>query len=192
MPTDARSTDVAFTSSESDNLAVFVTNFANNEKRNIPLNLQFPADPGGRASEQYLQVHSANGIVFSPDGRYAFVAGKADIVNNTFFVQQDETPRYTGGNIGIIKDPLGANPQLVAATRPVPFGRPNDLTISPDGQYLYVGYQGIEVEVTPPVIEQQPDPNNPGEFIDVVIVPGVYAQGGVMIFDVCRDDRPDR
>src|SRR5262249_20211072 len=48
--------------------------------------------------------------------------------------------------IGIIKDPLGPNPQLVAATRPIPFGFPVDLAISEDGRYLYVSYQGLPLQ----------------------------------------------
>ncbi|MHC5733046.1 MAG: hypothetical protein ACYTXY_55255, partial [Nostoc sp.] len=42
--------------------------------------------------------------------------------------------------IGIIKDPLGENPQLVAATRPIPLGLVTDLALSNDDQYLYASY----------------------------------------------------
>ncbi|MEZ2250366.1 hypothetical protein [Microcoleus sp.] len=45
-----------------------------------------------------------------------------------------------GGNIGIIKDPLGPNPQLVAATEPVPGILTNNVTLSGDGKYLIGSY----------------------------------------------------
>ena len=42
-----------------------------------------------------------------------------------------------GGNIGIIKDPLGPNPKLVAATEPVPGSLTNNnVPLSSDGKYL--------------------------------------------------------
>ena len=48
-----------------------------------------------------------------------------------------------GGNIGIIQDPLGSNPKLVGATRPIPFSFPDNLVLSPDGKYLYAAYRSI-------------------------------------------------
>src|SRR5262249_22179601 len=108
-----------------------------------------------------LSVHNASGIVFSPDGKYAFVTGRADQVNSNFgggyagfgnnlnsggvsgYLDQFANPLYADGNVGIIKDPLTDHPQLVAATRPVPYGFPVDVAISNDGQYLYVSYQGL-------------------------------------------------
>src|SRR6202035_139778 len=103
-----------------------------------------------------------SGIVFTPDGSYAFITGRADQVNSAFgggfngvglnaggvsgFLDQTANPLYTDGNVGIIKDPLGPNPQLVAATRPIPFGFPEDLALSADGHYLYVSYQGLPLD----------------------------------------------
>src|SRR5205823_3179236 len=45
----------------------------------------------------------------------------------------------SGGNVGIIKDPLGLHggPQLVAVTRPIPLGAVHDVALSPDGKLLY-------------------------------------------------------
>ncbi|MGB8688091.1 MAG: hypothetical protein WCD53_12245, partial [Microcoleus sp.] len=45
-----------------------------------------------------------------------------------------------GGNIGIIKDPLGPNPKLVAATEPVPGILTNNVALSGDGKYLIGSY----------------------------------------------------
>ena len=47
-----------------------------------------------------------------------------------------------GSNIGIIKDPL-TNPQLVAATRPIPDGFATDLVLSGDSKYLYASYPNL-------------------------------------------------
>ena len=95
-------------------------------------------------------MHSANGIAVytytnpqtGAQETYAFVAGRADIVNNTFFTDQDDDPLFEGGNVGIIKDPFGPNPKLIAATRPIADSFPTDLALSADGEYLYVSYQG--------------------------------------------------
>jgi len=72
-----------------------------------------------------------------------------------------------GGNIGIIKDPLGSNPKLVAATQPVPGSLTNNVALSSDGKYLIGSY---------------PSPEGPGnayvfnveEIIKTVENPGDY------------------
>ena len=51
---------------------------------------------------------------------------------------------HAGSNIGIIEDPFGTNPRLVAATRPLPNGFPWDLSLSSDGSLLYATY-GLRV-----------------------------------------------
>ncbi len=67
------------------------------------------------------------------DGKYAFVAGR----NTTKLILGEP---QAGGNIGIIKDPLGPNPQLVAATEPVPEHFTNNVALSSDGKYLIGSY----------------------------------------------------
>jgi hypothetical protein len=47
-------------------------------------------------------------------------------------------------NIGIFKDALGDNPQLVAATRQIPYATASDLAVSSDGRFLFAAYPGIE------------------------------------------------
>ncbi len=147
--------DVGFTNAEADALGVFVTNFAASQKRTIPLDL----DKLATALNPQLAVHNASGIVFTPDGSYAFVAARADQVNKVFggefngfsfngggvsgYLDQSANPLYEAGNVAIIKDPLTDHPQVVAATRPTPHGFPVDLALSADGRYLYVSYQGL-------------------------------------------------
>src|SRR4028118_1752613 len=88
-----------------------------------PLSLGVPTD--------YFDVNEAVAVTVTPDRKYAFVAGRNSRANvNT----------REGGNIGIIKDPLGPNPQLVAATRPIPDSLPNNLALSSDGKYLIASY----------------------------------------------------
>jgi DNA-binding beta-propeller fold protein YncE len=153
--------DVAFTNAESD-AGVWVTNSTAGTKRSIVLDLEKFAS---RRNPQ-LAVNNAHGIVFTPDGRYAIIAGRADLVTKTFgggfngegidavgitgFLDNNNNPFYEAGNIGIIKDPLGPNPQLVAATRTVPGGYPTDLEISADGSLLYVSFQGFPVQAGEP------------------------------------------
>jgi YD repeat-containing protein len=138
---------IAFTNAQVDNYGVQILNGAQDQKRTVSLNL----DP--------LKVHDASGIVVTPDGKYAFIAGRADIVPKSFgggfdgagieaggvsaYLDQTANPLFEDGDVGIIQDPFGPNPKLVAATRPIPYGFPTDLALSADGKYLYVSYQGL-------------------------------------------------
>ncbi|MEI9924472.1 MAG: VCBS domain-containing protein [Bradyrhizobium sp.] len=149
--------DVGFTNSGSDGAAVFVTHLASGQKVTIPFDL----DKYTTAGNSQLSVHNAGGIVFASYNGidFALVAGRADQVTSVFgggfngsdlnatgddgFLDQTANPLYEDGNIGIIVNPFSTSPQLVAATRPIPFGFPVDLAISDDGRYLYVSYQGL-------------------------------------------------
>ncbi|WP_044172758.1 DUF4114 domain-containing protein, partial [Kamptonema formosum] len=84
----------------------------------------------------YFDVNEGVAVTVMPDGRYAFVAGR----NRQGSVLQ--TDKRAGGNIGIIKDPL-TNPQLVAATRPIPQALTADLVLSNDSKYLYASYPNL-------------------------------------------------
>ena len=46
-----------------------------------------------------------------------------------------------GGSIGIIRDPAGLFGKVVAVTRPIPYAFPDNLVLSPDGEYLYAAYR---------------------------------------------------
>ena len=78
-----------------------------------------------------FEVNEGVDVTVTPDGKYAFVAGR----NTKKILELDANP-LAGGNIGIIKDPLGPNPQLVAATEPVPGVFTNKVALSGDGKYL--------------------------------------------------------
>ncbi|MFB8793804.1 MAG: hypothetical protein U7126_06140 [Microcoleus sp.] len=81
-----------------------------------------------------FEVNEGVAVTVTADGKYAFVAGR-----NSKKIILGEDP-LAGGNIGIIKDPLGPNPKLVAATEPVPGILTNNVTLSGDGKYLIGSY----------------------------------------------------
>ncbi|WP_341735970.1 DUF4114 domain-containing protein [Microcoleus sp. CAWBG640] len=94
-----------------------------------PLSLGFPTD--------YFDVNEGVSVTVTRDGRYGFVAGR-----NSGSLGPSADVR-SGGNIGIIKDPLGPNPQLIGATRPIPETLTNDLVLSNDNKYLYGSYPSL-------------------------------------------------
>ncbi|TAE00389.1 MAG: hypothetical protein EAZ96_21280 [Oscillatoriales cyanobacterium] len=81
-----------------------------------------------------FEVNEGVAVTVTADGKYAFVAGR-----NSKKIILGEDP-LAGGNIGIIQDPLGPNPKLVAATEPVPGVLTNNVTLSGDGKYLIGSY----------------------------------------------------
>jgi len=85
----------------------------------------------------YFDVDEGVAVTIMKDGSYAFVAGRDTKGNEgeSFFPDPRE-----GGNIGIIKDPLGPNPELVAATRPIPGRYTNNVLLSNDDRYLVGSY----------------------------------------------------
>lgn len=85
-----------------------------------------------------FEVNEGVAVTVTADGKYAFVAGR-----NRRKIIEGANP-LAGGNIGIIKDPLGPNPQLVAATEPVPGVLTNNVTLSGDGKYLIGSYPNID------------------------------------------------
>ncbi|MEG4336309.1 DUF4114 domain-containing protein [Microcoleus sp. D3_18_C2] len=93
------------------------------EVRYAPLSLGVAND--------YFDVNEAVAVTVTQDGKYAFVAGR----NSRAKINTRE-----GGNIGIIANPLGPNPQLVAATRPIPGSLTNNVALSSDGKYLIASY----------------------------------------------------
>ncbi|TAF98087.1 MAG: hypothetical protein EAZ45_21065 [Oscillatoriales cyanobacterium] len=82
-----------------------------------------------------FEVNEGVAVTMTADGKYAFVAGR----NSKKIIEVDANP-LAGGNIGIIKDPLGPNPKLVAATEPVPGSLTNNVALSSDGKYLIGSY----------------------------------------------------
>ena len=99
----------------------------------------------------WFDVNDAVSVVVTDDLEYGFVAA----FNRPYVIEglDDRNPFSgdipAGSNIGIIKDPLGlteSGPDLVAATRPIPFGFTSDLVLSASNDQLYVSYPGIALE----------------------------------------------
>ena len=85
----------------------------------------------------YFDVDEGVAVTVMKDGEYAFVAGRDTRGNagTSFYPDKRE-----GGNIGIIKDPLGDNPRLVAATRPIPGSVTNNVSLTGDDKFLLASY----------------------------------------------------
>ena len=81
-------------------------------------------------------------VTVMKDGSYAFVAGRDTRGNAGTSIYPD---KREGGNIGIIKDPLGDNPQLVAATRPIPESLTNNVMLTGDDKYLVGSYPTLSL-----------------------------------------------
>ena len=90
------------------------------------------------SDSDYFDVNEGVAVTITKDGQYAFVAGR----NNRGNVNPSDA--RSGGNIGIIFDPLGPNPRLVAATRPIPGSLTNNVALSSDGKYLIASYPTLE------------------------------------------------
>jgi DNA-binding beta-propeller fold protein YncE len=96
----------------------------------------------------YFAVNNPQGIALTKNRQWAFVTGFNQYVRNSASADPDVNPTKPGGStVGIIFNPFGLPglpaPFVVAATRPIPFGFPDNLVLSPDEHYLYVAYRGI-------------------------------------------------
>jgi hypothetical protein len=121
-----------------------------------------------------FEVNNARAVAVTPDGKYAFVAGY-DIPDENDPSHNQGIPAFNpaGSNIGIVANPFGdptlaaatgfGVPTLVAATRSIPEGFPYDVTVSPDGRYLYATFPSIPVK----------DPTT-----------GQQSDGAVMVYDI--------
>src|SRR5262249_30015904 len=137
---------VAFTNAEADAAGVEVARLTDpspsgsssgspDQKTVLPLTLdpndlppdnpiaQYYQAHAAQYGSQWLEVHNAGGIVFTPDAKYAFVAGRADLVTSVTgggfdgvglqasqisgYLDQLQNPIYEDGNVAIIKNPLG-------------------------------------------------------------------------------------
>jgi hypothetical protein len=106
----------------------------------------------------FFDVNEGVAVTVTADGKYAFVAGR----NSTKIILDEP---QAGGNIGIIKDPLGPNPTLVAATEQVPGSLTNNVTLSGDGKYLIGSYPTLDLKGNTYVLDV-------GEIIKTVENPG--------------------
>ena len=109
----------------------------------------------------YFDVNEGVAVVTTQDQKYGFVTG----FNGSFFGSKVESIDgvQAGSNIGIIKNPLGPNPQLIAATRPIPMGFATDLVLSNDDKYLYATYSlggGVYIFDVEEIIQTLEHPGN--------------------------------
>jgi hypothetical protein len=111
----------------------------------------------------FFDVNEGVAVTVTPDKKYAFVAGRN---SQKIFLDSGAVPE-AGGNIGIIKDPLGPNPKLVAATEPVPGALTNNVTLSSDGKYLIGSYPTLDLKGNTYVLDV-------GEIIKTVENPRGY------------------
>ena len=133
---------MTFTNSAKDSRGFGVLDITNNDPVSFAAATRY-ANLGLGSDFDYFDVNEGVSVTVLPDASYAFVVGRN---NNTALFSQgiasvDGDPR-AGSNIGIIKDPL-TNPQLVAATRPIPNGLATDLVLSGDSKYLYASYPNL-------------------------------------------------
>ncbi|MBE9094429.1 DNA/RNA non-specific endonuclease [Tychonema sp. LEGE 07203] len=133
---------MTFTNSSKDSEGFGVLNITNNDPVSFAATTRY-ASLGLDSDVDYFDVNEGVSVTVLPDASYAFVVGRNN--NTALFGQElpsvDGDPR-AGSNIGIIKDPL-TNPQLVAATRPIPDGFATDLVLSNDSKYLYASYPNL-------------------------------------------------
>ncbi|MGA2068563.1 MAG: CARDB domain-containing protein, partial [Thermoguttaceae bacterium] len=115
--------------------------------------------------ESIFAVHNASSVAVVSDGEhdYAFVTGfnapNVELPSSNLGPNPEYPDRSPAGScIGIFQfqGPLGSytDPLLVAATRTIPAGFPLDLTVSPDGTYLYADFKDAPVTTAAGVAEQ--------------------------------------
>ncbi|HND23400.1 MAG TPA: putative Ig domain-containing protein, partial [Rhodocyclaceae bacterium] len=98
------------------------------------------------AITDWFDVNNASSVVLSKDTKYAFVVGYNTYIQDVPSHDPNYDPNHpAGGNIGIIRDPLGPNPTLVGATREIPMSWPDNAVLSPDGNTLYAAFRGQRV-----------------------------------------------
>ncbi|MDH5639971.1 MAG: choice-of-anchor D domain-containing protein, partial [Nitrospira sp.] len=101
-----------------------------------------------------FDVNNAVGIAILPAGTlgetqtkdYAFVTGFNRYIQDVIGHDPNVRPGpYFGANVGIIEDPFAKEgpSTLVAATMPLPFGAPDNLTLSVDGTSLFIAYRAL-------------------------------------------------
>ncbi|MEG4805795.1 beta-propeller fold lactonase family protein [Microcoleus sp. ARI1-B5] len=127
---------MTFTNSGKDSKGFGVLEITNNDPVSFAATTRY-TNLGLGSDFDYFDVNEGVAVTVLPDASYAFVVGRNS--DTKFFGQEipsiDGDPR-AGSNIGIIKDPL-TNPQLIAATRPIPDGFATDLALSSDSKFLY-------------------------------------------------------
>ncbi len=131
---------MAFTNTGYDTNGFGVLTITNDDPTSFTATANNYAALGLGDFKDYFDVNRAVAVTVMRDGSYAFVAWKNDSSQRGV---ESIDGGQAGSNIGIIKDPFGPNPQLVAATRPIPQGQTTDLVLSNDNKYLYASYPTV-------------------------------------------------
>lgn len=129
---------MTFTNSRSDAKGFGMLGITNEDPLSFAATTRYTS-LGLGSTFDYFDVNNGVAVTVMRDLSYAFVVGRNGI-NFGLGVESIDGVR-AGSNIGIIKDPL-TNPQLIAATRPIPGGFATDLVLSSDNKYLYASYSG--------------------------------------------------
>jgi len=92
-----------------------------------------------------LNIRNASDVAVTDDLQYAFV-GDFSIPTNErlaeWLAQQIEIRHKLGSKIGVVKDPFGDHPTLLASSFPIPHGFLKDVEIDSSGTKLYANYSG--------------------------------------------------
>nr|WP_013334799.1 CARDB domain-containing protein [Gloeothece verrucosa]ADN18050.1 YD repeat protein [Gloeothece verrucosa PCC 7822] len=130
-----------FTNRDNDNKGIGILSILNDEPTNFTVDSPKYVSLNLGQELDYFDVNEAVDVTITRDGKYAFVSAR----NSRNFGQgipSIDDPK-AGSNIGIIVDPLGSNPRLVAATRPIPNGYTMELELAHRDDFLYATYPGI-------------------------------------------------
>src|SRR5690606_38157250 len=92
-----------------------------------------------------LDIRTATGIAVTENLEYAFVGDwhLSRVIGSgatAAMVELEET-HDVGSKIGIIKDPFGPAPKLIAATTPIPMAFLEDLELDSSGKRLYANFR---------------------------------------------------
>ncbi len=137
-PSDSK---MAFTNRANESQGYGVLTITNNDSNAFTMKVNYAGLNLGSTND-YFDVNEAVDVTIVYDEitgtEYGFVVGRnGRNLGSTIPSISDE---FAGSNIGIIKNPLGSNPELVAATRPVPGAIATSLTVSGNDRYLYATY----------------------------------------------------
>ncbi len=155
---------IVFTNRQDDDNGYGILEIIEDEPDNFVADTRYASLRLG-PKDDYFDLNNGVSVTVTRDGQYGFVVGN----NSGPFLAlgsktEDVDGVQAGSNVGIIEDPLGENPQLIGATRPLPVAFSSDLVLSPDDKYLYVANPNGVGVTTYDVDEIIYTLNNPGDF----------------------------
>ncbi|WP_017659677.1 hypothetical protein [Baaleninema simplex] len=154
---------MVFTNRNEDGKGYGVLSITHNDPSDFQATIHYTPLSLGSSFDDF-DVNEAVEVVVVPyeDTHYAFVAG------HNYRALGLGLPGWNGkGNIGIIKDALSDNPQLVAGTRSLPEAQVNGVALSGDGKALYAAYPGLESTFVFDVEQMLATASNPSHWEDL-------------------------